>query len=260
MFASLNDSLDVNASALGQDQSDTVLKILFVLAIWSEILLVLEELLAINSAPETRAFLNRYQQQLSPDARSSPRLWSLMIKHGWMDADRDGTLLNGPLRILLGNDVCERANIFELVRLLLECGVKPDMRHLSTALDRRHIDLVQLLFEKIDRELLKDCRLLDNAVRSDRIDMVQWLLDVTKMDVYTYPTTGPEPIDMYMGEDYEPKGTPLNSAVYWNRRSIAKLSLSRGAITNIKNGDGETAWEDAKDRNDWYMMALMMFY
>jgi len=258
-FESVRGSEDMSNSASGQQHLLFLLRFLFSISIRGKHQAFVEQLLKITPAPgvDLREFLYHSGSVVSPQPDSSPELWALMIDHGWRSREANKYSLNEPLLTLIHSD--SKINISEIVVLILSYGVEVSIGHLRSALFRGDTRVRDLLFEKIDRKKLEDCRLLHDAIASSHIEMVEWLIDVAKMDVNIYPTEGPPTLDMFPGVSEEVNGTPLHSAIYGDKRAIARFLLSRGAKTNIKNQQGETAWKYAQRRRDWYMLGMMMF-
>lgn len=210
-------------------------------------------------------FLHRSGEMVSPQPESSPELWTLMIEHGWRSVVNKDELSQSLDYLLYHSD--SKINIFGIVVLLLSYGVEVTPSHLHSAFLRGDTRVRDLLFKKIDRKLLADCRLLHRAVGGNHIKMAEWLIDIAKMDVNIIPTDVPAthvwedlPVS-YPGPPIKGvNGTPLHYAIDVNKKAMARLLLGRGANTNIKNEDGETAWDLAQRKGAWYMLGMMMFH
>ena len=260
MYTNISQSPQAEVSAL--ISSTLLLKSLFKISFERQSAVVVEKLLAVSPSPtpDMKSFLNS-EEGLGPMclwACESPEIWTVMLKHGYMNADQDGSQLELPLGHML---LLQVPRVSEVASVLLNHGAKPELWHLETAIRNSDFNSMNLLLNHIPREKLNDCRILHDAIQFRRINAVRWLLDVAKMDINLIPSQRPR---VFLEEFPQPgakaesNGTPLHEAVLHNEVRIANLLLERGAKTDILNEDGETLLQVARRRGHWLLVALLM--
>jgi len=151
-----------------------------------------------------------------------------------------------------------RANVASsrppMLKFLLEHGADPNLN-----LRAEHLKAIELaaLFagtDVIDILIEHGAQLhgrqpLQNAARWGRIDIVEHLLDC-EVDIDGIPDNE----DIY---ETERIGTALHAAVTAGQKGVVVTLLKQGANKSLKDSEGQTAWEIAREKKSTDIMRLL---
>lgn len=251
LYTRISSSSDPEISSLTQHPYP-LLTTLLTISIGHQHILALKHLLTITPSPkpDLRRFLNQPGSAFSTKitCTANPEIRCLMLKYDYQRSDRPGVSFHQPLYdiILSNND-----DYLPTISAMLENGAQVKMAHLSCAIKLNPLSVFKLLLEHYPPEGLGDCRLLHDAVKDGKAGRVKYLIDAVGIDIDMLPTERPES-DTEMGGFHAsrrgvPNGTPLHEAVRRGRKIILEILLGKGARRDIRDEDGLTASELAKE-------------
>lgn len=253
-----------------------LLKSLFRIAISRNDIKALEKLFTISPPPQPTMLALTVNDSLQLNgltadmwACTSPLVWELMLRNGFMSQDR-GAGLSNPLSHFLH---LRKENYREIAALMVQFGAQVGVVPVRAAVKMADVELLDVLWKgysqnsdddgnQHDQESdLRTSRLLHEAIAYGHVEVVEWLLDVAKIDIDLIPADGPrvELEEFNRSGVAESNGTPLHEAVIHNQVEILRLLLKRGASRKVKNEAGNTPFEEARRRGLWIASVLLIF-